>query len=231
VGVVKERETDKTLQANVKLYGSDGTIEEQQSKKNGEFQFELDKATDYRVVTTKKGYLKGNGRETTRGLDESQTLRMTITMASIDKPIELPNILYDLNSAELRPESMVALDELVNTLNENPKITIELAAHTDFRDSEEYNQDLSQRRAQSVVDYLIKNGIDPERLTAKGYGESRPKEVTASLAEQYDFLPEGQVLDEEFIRALPNEEQKEEAHQINRRTEFRVLSTDYNPKN
>lgn len=230
VGAVVERETDKPLQdANVKIYGSNGTIREKKSGKEGQFKFELDKETDYRLVTTKKDYLKGKGKETTRGLEESKTLRMTITMAPIDKPIELPNILYDLNSAELRPESMVALDELVTTLNDNPKITIELAAHTDFRDSEEYNQDLSQRRAQSVVDYLIEKGIDKERLTARGYGESTPKTVSESLAGEHDFLPEGQVLNEEFIKGLPTQSQKEVAHQVNRRTEFLVLSTDYQP--
>ena len=122
---------------------------------------------------------------------------------------------------------MVSLDKLVETLNDNPNVTIELMSHTDSRDTEEYNIELSQRRAQSVVDYLINKGIDQERLSARGYGESSPKLVDEQLASEYSFLKEGFILNEQFINSLPNEEQKEIAHQINRRTEFRVVSTDY----
>jgi peptidoglycan-associated lipoprotein len=104
-------------------------------------------------------------------------------------------------------------------------------SHTDSRDTEEYNIELSQKRAQSVVDYLIEKGIDQERLSAKGYGESSPKMVDEELASEYPFLEEGFILNEQFIDQLPNDEQKEIAHQINRRTEFRVLSTDYEAEN
>jgi peptidoglycan-associated lipoprotein len=124
---------------------------------------------------------------------------------------------------------MVSLDKLIETLNDNPTITIELMAHTDSRDSEEYNLDLSQKRAQSVVDYLIERGVDPARLTAKGYGEGQPKTVNKRISDYYEFLPEGTVLTEEYINSLPPTRQ-EEAHQLNRRTEFRVLRTDYEPE-
>jgi len=102
-------------------------------------------------------------------------------------------------------------------------------SHTDSRDTKEYNLDLSQKRAQSVVQYLIDKGIAPDRLSAKGYGESTPKIVDASIAAQNNFLKEGSTLAEQFINALATDEQKEIAHQINRRTEFRVLRTDYVP--
>jgi len=148
-------------------------------------------------------------------------------MSPIDITIEVENIFYDLNKADLRPESTVALDDLVEILNDNNTITIELSAHTDFRGSNESNQDLSQRRAQSVVDYLIKKGIKAERLTAKGYGEEKPKKVTRKLAAKYAFLKEGNILDEDFINKLPSNDEKEIAHQINRRTEFKVMRTDY----
>ena len=92
---------------------------------------------------------------------------VTILLTAIDKPIELPNILYDFGKWDLRPESMVSLDKLVETLIDNPNVTIELMSHTDSRDTEEYNQDLSQKRAQVVVQYLIDKGIEPERLSAK----------------------------------------------------------------
>jgi peptidoglycan-associated lipoprotein len=122
---------------------------------------------------------------------------------------------------------MVSLDKLVETLLDNPNVTIELMSHTDSRDTEAYNQDLSQKRAQVVVQYLIDKGIEAERLSARGYGESTPKTVDAAIIAQNPFLKAGTILTEQYINSLAGEEQKEIAHQINRRTEFRVLRTDY----
>ena len=111
-------------------------------------------------------------------------------------------------------------------LNENPNVTIELSAHTDCRGSEAYNERLSQQRAESVVNYLIAHGIAPDRLTPKGYGERAPKRIKRRVAERNPFLKEGDVLTEELINALP-EERQEQCHQMNRRTEFKVLRTTY----
>jgi peptidoglycan-associated lipoprotein len=122
---------------------------------------------------------------------------------------------------------MVSLDKLVETLFDNPNVTIELMSHTDSRDTEEYNQDLSQKRAQIVVQYLIDKGIESARLSPKGYGESTPKIVDAIIVAQNPFLKAGTALTEQYINTLATDEQKEIAHQINRRTEFRVLRTDY----
>jgi peptidoglycan-associated lipoprotein len=152
---------------------------------------------------------------------------VTILLTAIDRPIELPNILYDFGKWDLRPESMVSLDKLVETLFDNPNVTIELMSHTDSRDTEEYNQDLSQRRAQVVVQYLIDKGIEPERLSARGYGESTPKVVDQEIMKQNPFLKANIALTEQYINTLSNDEQKEVAHQINRRTEFKVLRTDF----
>jgi len=154
---------------------------------------------------------------------------VTILLTPIDRPIELPNILYDFDKWDLRPESMVSLDKLVETLNDNPNVTIELMSHTDTRNTEEYNMILSQKRAQSVVTYLLSKGIELDRLTAKGYGKSSTKVVDAVIATQYTFLKAGTQLTEQFVNSLPTDEQKEIAHQINRRTEFKVLRTDYEP--
>ncbi len=137
------------------------------------------------------------------------------------------NIFYDFDKATLRPESKEALDQMIKMLNDNPNVTIELGAHTDRKGTDEYNERLAQRRAQSVVDYLIAGGIDKERLEAKGYGESAPKAINKRMAERFDFLNEGDVLTEEFILGL-TPEQQEIADQINRRTEFKVLRTNYN---
>jgi peptidoglycan-associated lipoprotein len=124
---------------------------------------------------------------------------------------------------------MVSLDKLIETLNDNPTITIELMSHTDYRNTDEYNLILSQKRAQSVVDYLVSKGIDIVRLTAKGYGESTPKVVDQEIAKQYPFLKAGATLTEQYINTLATDEQKEIADQINRRTEFKVLRIDYEP--
>ena len=141
--------------------------------------------------------------------------------------VVIDNIFYDFDKATLRPESKKALDEMIKMLNDNPNVTIELGAHTDRKGTDQYNERLAQRRAQSVVDYLIAGGIEAARLEAKGYGESVPKTINKKMAKQFDFLKEGDVLTEEFILALPPEQQ-EIADQINRRTEFKVLRTNYN---
>lgn len=230
VGIVRDEKTEEALEgAKVKLVGSDGITIETETGNDGTFRFLLKPATDYVFLATKQGYLNGKGKETTKGQDKSRDFRMTILLSSITKPIELSNsnVFYDFARWDLRPEAMVSLDRLVETLNDNPGITIELRSHTDSRDTEEFNLDLSQKRAQSVVDYLIEKGISPDRLHAKGYGESMPKVVTKKIHDEYPFLKEGAVLSETYINSLADTEQKEIAHQLNRRTEFQVLSTNY----
>ena len=152
---------------------------------------------------------------------------MDFFLSPISKPVVIENIFYDFDKATLRPESKKALDEMIKMLNDNPNVTIELGAHTDRKGSDQYNEKLAQRRAQSVVDYLIAGGIQPDRLEAKGYGEQVPKTINKKMAKSFDFLKEGDVLTEAFIEALPPEQQ-EIADQINRRTEFKVLRTNYN---
>ncbi len=229
-GVVKNEKTDEPLEeATVKLVGSDGMTLSSTTGEDGNFKFMLRPNTDYVFVASKKGFLTGKGKETTKGLDESKTFFQEIRLNSIKEPIELPNIFYDFAKWDLRPESMVALDKLVETLNDNPKVVIELRSHTDSRGSHASNVELSTKRAQSVVNYLIEKGIEPARLRAKGYAATEPKTVDAKLAAKHAFLNEGDVLTPEFIENLPTEEQQETAHQINRRTEFQVIATDYEP--
>jgi peptidoglycan-associated lipoprotein len=139
----------------------------------------------------------------------------------------MSNIFFLFGSWELTPDSEEGLKSLVKLLNDNPNITIELAAHTDLVGQNEANQELSLRRAQTVVDYLIRNGIEQERLTAVGYGEEKPVVVDEILHKQYPYLPKDQVLDEAFITTL-TAEQQELCNSLNRRTEFRVLKTTYN---
>jgi peptidoglycan-associated lipoprotein len=227
-GLVKDEKTGLSMPgATVQLIASDGSNLQVVTGTGGDFKFALNVGVDYIFLASRKGYLNGKEKETTKGQEKSRDFMVSIVLTPIDKPIELPNIFYDFGKWDLRPESMVSLDKLVETLNDNPNVTIELMSHTDSRDTEEYNLSLSQKRAQSVVDYLIGKGIEPERLSAKGYGESSPKVVDTEISGQNPFLKTGASLTEQYINNLSSEEQKEIAHQINRRTEFKVLRTDY----
>ncbi len=231
-GLVKDEKSGLPVQgATVQLIASDGANMQTETGNAGDFKFSLRPEVDYIFLASMRGFLNGKEKETTRGQDKSREFMATILLTPIDRPIELPNIFYDFGKWDLRPESMVSLDKLVETLNDNPNVTIELMSHTDSRDTEEYNMDLSQKRAQSVVNYLIGKGIASDRLTARGYGEGSPKVVDAVIIEDAPFLRSEATLNEQYINSLASEEQKEIAHQINRRTEFRVLRTDYVPAN
>ena len=227
-GLVKDEKSGTPITGSVvQLIASDGSNLQAETGTGGDFKFALKADVDYIFLASKRGYLNGKEKETTKGQDKSREFMVTILLTAIDKPIELPNILYDFGKWDLRPESMVSLDKLVETLIDNPNVTIELMSHTDSRDTEEYNLTLSQKRAQVVVQYLIEKGIESQRLEAKGYGESTPKVVDSIIAGQNPFLKAGTTLSEQYINSLATDEQKEIAHQINRRTEFKVLRTDY----
>lgn len=228
-GLVKNEKTDLPIEgALVKSIGSDGQSLEARTLQDGKFKFMLNPGTDYVFIASKEGFLQGKERETTKGQEASIEYSATIYLPPIDEPIRIENIFFDFAKADLRPESMVSLDKLVETLNDNPNITVELGSHTDSRGNDESNLKLSHARAQSVVDYLISKGIASDRLVPKGYGEASPKIVDRRDHEGYPFLPEGQELNEAFINTIEDDELQELAHFLNRRTEFRVLSTDYN---
>lgn len=226
-GEVYNKETNTPLDGvTVRIIGTDGTNLRMQTQ-NAKFQMRLQPETEYIVAGFREGYLIDKSGITTEGLTDSKDFRVELFLTPIDNPIKLDNINYEFGSADLQPESIVALDTLIELLQANPTITIELMAHTDHVGSEQFNFELSQRRAQSVVNYLIEKGISAQRLVAKGYGETWPKTVTREIAAQYDFLKRGDELTEAFIMKLPTEEQRHIAQGINRRTEFRVLRTDY----
>jgi peptidoglycan-associated lipoprotein len=226
-GEVFNKETNTPLDGvTVRIIGTDGTNLRMQTQ-NAKFQMRLQPETEYIVAGFREGYLLDKSGFTTEGLTDSKDFRVELFLTPTDNPIKLDNINYAFGSADLQPESIVALDTLIELLQANPTITIELMAHTDHVGSEQFNFELSQRRAQSVVNYLIEKGISAQRLVAKGYGETWPKTVTREIAAQYDFLNRGDELTEAFILKLPTEEQRQIAQGINRRTEFRVLRTDY----
>ena len=157
VGVVKNEKTDEIIpEAIIKSIGSDGITLDTKAGNDGIFRFTLKPGTDYVFIAEKPGFLKGKERESTKGISQSTEFKTEIYLSSIETPIEVENIFFDLDKADLRPESMVSLDKLVETLNDNPNIVVELGSHTDSRASDAYNLDLSHRRAQSVVNYLIR---------------------------------------------------------------------------
>ena len=226
-GWVYEAEGYELPQAQVYLIGNDGTNLKLSVKGDGSFVQEIKPDVDYVLLGTCKGFLNHQEQLRVDSVDESMEYVLQFPLASITAPVMIDNIFYDFDKATLRPESKEALDKLVALLKENPNVAIELSAHCDYKGPAEYNKHLSQRRAESVVNYLVEHGIEADRLTPMGYGKEKPKTIRKKLTEKYPFLKENDVLTEEFIKTLENEEQQEQCNQLNRRTEFIVLRTTY----
>jgi peptidoglycan-associated lipoprotein len=236
-GVVRDVDTKAPIAgAKVKLIGSDGSTVELTTDANGVYKFDKNGTEQYVkpnvtyqiYASMDKFFNSDKMRFTTVGDEVSKTFEQSLSLKSIAKPIELPNIFYDLGKAELRPESMVSLDGLVFTLNENPGITIKLGSHTDSRGDDKSNQALSQARAQSVMDYLVSKGIEIERLTAFGFGETAPKTLGTDLVTAAGLkIPAGTALVEKYIMKIKDKADQEEAFQQNRRTDFLVLTTNF----
>ena len=234
-GTVKDAKTKQFVSnAAVRLVGSDGSSMMTRTNDKGYFNFsdsQINKNTTYDITGDKENYFTFTAQETTIGVEFSKDFVKDYDIEPIpQEPIMLPDILYDLGKWDLKPQFEDSLQGLIETLQVNPTITIELASHTDSRDTDEHNDILSQKRAQSVVDYLIIRGIDPLRLTAKGYGERVPRTIQKDMTVKGYTFKAGTRLTEDFINKLPNTEVKEAAHQMNRRTEFRILSKDYVPR-
>ena len=226
-GWVYEMDGYELPAGQVYMVGNDGTNQKLSVRGDGSFTQEIQLGVDYVLLGTCKGFLNHKEEIRVDTATVSREYALQFPLANISAPVLIDNIFYDFDKATLRPESATALDELVKLLNENSNVTIELSAHTDYKGSAEYNERLSQRRAESVVNYLIEHGIAADRLTPKGYGESRPKTIRRKLTEKLPWLKEGDVLTEAFVTALKDPEQQETCNQLNRRTEFMVLRTTY----
>lgn len=232
--VIDDRSLQPLSGAKVTITGTNGKAFSDNTDDKGKYSFnknQISLQTTYDILVTKKDYLNEKGRETTVGLEKSKDLVRDFALKPIPKkPVVLPDILYDLAKWDLKPQYQDSLQGLIETLDANETIVIELASHTDSRDTEERNDILSQKRAQSVVNYLISRGIDPDRLVAKGYGERVPRTIAKEMTrEGYTFTP-GTVLTDSIINLLPGTVIKEAAHQLNRRTEFTILRNDFIPK-
>lgn len=225
-GVVNDEQGNPISDAKLRIVGSDGTNSKINARHDGTYKIKLKKDVKYVMLATARGYLNAKEQWNTLGLKDSKTYEMNFALNPISRPVTMDNIFYEFARWEITKASEEELNRLVKLLNDNPNITIELSAHTDLVGNEEYNLDLSQKRAQSCCDYLIKQGIERERLTPVGYGKTKPVICDKALNKQYPWIPVDQALDETFILSLPTDKQ-EICNQINRRTEFKVLKTTY----
>lgn len=232
-GITKDKDTEQILDSCViTLFGSDGSIFRDTTsladkERKGKFSFRLKQKTDYAFMVQKDGYFNGKARFTTDSLMFDKVFEYEILLESLNKTFEIPNIEFEFGRWDLTESSKHTLDSIARILVDNPYLVIELSAHTDMIGSDASNMELSQKRANSVVEYFTNKGIPKGRLVAKGYGESRPK-VIEKPDIKYPFLPKGAVLNEDYILSL-SPEQQVVANQQNRRIEMRVISNDYIP--
>ena len=233
-GTVKNENSLQFVEgADVKITDSNGNKYSTKSSESGTFMFtnsQIKANETYILTINKKNYFTYTDTISTHDFETSQDFVKDYQISTIpNTPVVLPDILYELASWELRPQFEDSLKGLIEMLQINPNITIELSSHTDNRDSHESNDILSQKRAQSVCDYLVIRGIDPYRLRAKGYGERVPRTLHKDYTYNNYVIPAGTKLTEDYISKLPKKVQ-EFAHQLNRRTEFKVISKDYVPR-
>jgi outer membrane protein OmpA-like peptidoglycan-associated protein len=223
---VYEQDGYELPEAQVYMIGDDGTNIKLSVRSDGSFEQPVKPGVKYLFLATCKGYLNARNELVADTLEVEHRHVLQFPLPSTNVPVLVRNVFYEFDKADLTSESTAALDRLAAMLWEHPNITIELSAHCDYRGNDKYNMNLSQRRAESVVKYLTEKGIQADRLTAKGYGESQPKRVNKKLLEVHPFLKENDTLTEDYILALPVEQQ-EACNALNRRTEFRVLRTTY----
>lgn len=206
-------------------------------EKGNRFDYGLELEAPYKVVATAEGYYPDSVALNTVGLTESKTFqhRFFLKMKpvppaepefdtiTIEEAIVLENILYDFDSDRIRDEAESDLEVVKGLMEQYPDMRIELSSHTDYRGDDDYNQRLSQSRAESARRWLIRNGVTRSRIEAVGYGETRPQTVSSRAAALNPFLSEGDVLTPEYIDSLDSEEEREVAHLLNRRTEFKII--------
>ncbi|MES2455021.1 MAG: OmpA family protein [Bacteroidota bacterium] len=189
-----------TVLTNTSDHGNMSQISDGEAK----FVYQLAQQATYRIVANQAGKFSQTEEVSTKGLDRSKTLYVTLKLGinnlGAGVSIVLKNIHYDFDKSDIRTDAERILDNLVNVMAQNPTLRIELSSHTDSRGKDDYNLLLSQKRAEAAVDYLVKSGVERSRLEAKGYGETRLLNKCANGVEC-----------------------SEEAHQANRRTEIKVL--------
>ena len=226
-GYIVDTDDEFITNATIRVVGRDGTNKKFPGKNNGTYELDIEQNIKYVLLASAPDHLNTRMQLTTTTTSRDSIYFVDFILTPINKPVVLENIFFDFDKSTLRADSKKGLDELIDLLELNPNVSIELSSHTDRKGADEYNNKLSQRRADAVMHYLIKTGgIDPDRLTSVGKGKTTPKNVTRAIIKKYEFFEEGQILTPEFIEQL-NPEQQEIADQVNRRTEFKVSSTTY----
>ena len=225
-GKVSDELGNPIADAKLRIVGSDGTNSMINARRDGSYKIKIKRDVKYVMLATSRGYLNAKEQWNTYNLKDSKTYTMDFVLSPISRPVKMENVFYEFGRWDITPATETELLKLVKLLNDNPNITIELSAHTDLVGNEQFNLELSQKRAQSCCDFLIQHGIDPERLTPVGYGKTKPIIADKALNKQYPFIPVEQALDEAFILSLPADKQ-EICNAINRRTEFKVIKTTY----
>ncbi len=221
-GYVIDKDDEPVPDAIIRIVGNDGSNRKEVAKNDGSFRFSLERGVKYVMKAGAEGYLNVSQEFESGNEEEDAEYEVDFILSATTKPQSIGNILYDFDRATLRPESEEPLNELIDLLNQNPQANVELRAHTDRVGNAAYNLSLSERRAKSVVDYLIAGGIAPERLTWRGFGKTEPQRITKRLHKEYPQFEEGTLLDEAFISTLSTEDAAA-ADQINRRTELLVI--------
>jgi len=222
-GKVHDSESDSILSGvNIRVVGSDGSSKQVQTV-NGRFQVDLNPESDYAIVVFANGYLNAQAKVSTRGLHEAKEFEVDIKSVPTNRPIQIDNINYEVGKWDLLPQAKQSLEKLIELLQINPEAIIEIAAHTDSQGDDQFNLELSEKRAKAIVQYLSEKGIPEKQLKYKGYGESTPLIVTKKIAQKHSFLKVGQQLNAATIANLKNKSYQDIALGLNRRTEFKVL--------
>ena len=236
-GTIRDEKSMQLVEnAKVKIVGSNGTEYETYSDKKGFYRFDVDQIKRdviYKMYVSKVDYFTVEGSESTKGYNTDKDIVHDFRIEPVPKqPVVLPEIRYDLAKWDLKEEFMDSLMDLYLVMVNNPNIVVEIRAHTDCRPFIGLTNDtLSQRRAQSVVDYLVSRGIERERLVAKGYAERVPRTLDRDMTvtvngKKYRFR-EGTTLECDYVSMISDKDQQEAAHVLNRRIEFLILRTDF----
>lgn len=236
-GIVRDEKSMQLLpNTKIKLVGSDGSETETYTDEGGKYRFGTDVVKHkviYKMYISRLNYFSTEGSESTYGYTTNKDIVHDFRLEPVPRePVVLPDIQYGLSKWDLTTDYQDSLTDLYLVLMNNPNIVVEIRSHTDCRPYIGLTNDtLSQRRAQSVVDFLISRGIEPERIVAKGYAEREPRTLTKDMTVAYggkEFkFPAGTVLTCDYIELLQGKDNQEAAHQLNRRTEFKVIRDDF----
>lgn len=224
--VFNQKDESPLSEAYVKLIGTDGTNIKLNVKDDGAFGINLNKQTDYVFMVANKSYFNYKKNFSTIGLSDNTVFEFEVPMMPMEDAIVFQNIYFEKDEATLNAESKQELDRLAAIMDINQTIVLEIGAHASDEGEETSAIVLSQKRAEAVMNYLLSKGVKTERLSAKGYGNSKPVMVDEKLARKYDFLSEGTLLTENNILRIRGNSNKRAAHKINRRIEFQIKNTE-----